>query len=125
MEGLIFGILRYRSGTSGLFTGESWLIWESWHNVLSYHQVTTYSSRMRYVFCAHVKRLLLFLQGAERKNKDESKSAEKRIQKWVKQNTSACAGECLSGNFFSMPVLCKTLIATLLTMCQKFLLYSN
>ncbi|XP_029188069.1 grainyhead-like protein 2 homolog [Acropora muricata] len=29
-------------------------------------------------------------KGAERKNKDESKSAEKRIQKWVKQNTSAC-----------------------------------
>lgn len=30
-------------------------------------------------------------KGAERKNKDESKSAEKRIQKWVKQNTSSCA----------------------------------
>ena len=53
-----------------------------------------------------MKRLLLFLQGAERKNKDESKSAEKRIQKWVKQNTSACAGECLSESFFfSMPML--------------------
>ena len=52
-----------------------------------------------------MKRLLLFLQGAERKNKDESKSAEKRIQKWVKQNTSACAGECLSESFFPIPML--------------------
>ena len=34
----------------------------------------------------------VLFKGAERKNKDESKSAEKRIQKWVKQNTSSCAG---------------------------------
>ena len=26
-------------------------------------------------------------QGAERKNKDESKSAERRLQKWMKQNS--------------------------------------
>lgn len=37
--------------------------------------------------------MIFAFQGAERKNKDESKSAEKRIQKWVKQNTSACPGK--------------------------------
>ena len=77
-------------GAYGWFRGE-WVKLSSNNNILIENEVR---------FCAHVKRLLLFLQGAERKNKDESKSAEKRIQKWVKQNTSACAGECLSESFY-------------------------
>ena len=84
------GSLQENPGLSGR-VGISYITLSSNNNIVIENEVH---------FCAHVKMLLFFLQGAERKNKDESKSAEKRIQKWVKQNTSACAGECLSERFF-------------------------
>ena len=36
--------------------------------------------------------LITYLKGAERKNKDESRSAEKRMQKLMKQNNSSFSG---------------------------------
>ena len=48
----------------------------------------------------------VLFKGAERKNKDESKSAEKRIQKWVKQNTSSCAGKFNSCGHFDSKHKC-------------------
>ena len=52
LQFFVWTVDPYGSGTSGLFTGESWLnyLGKLAYNVLSYHQIATYSLRMRYIF---------------------------------------------------------------------------
>lgn len=118
------------------------------YNVLSYHQIATYSLRMRYIFVPTWKGCCYSYRVQNERTKMSQKVQKREFRNgWNKIHLLVLVSVYLRmlhwlASLFLIVVCftckclvvsscilrncsCRTLVATLLTLCQKFLLYNN